>query len=70
MGGAFIGVADSIETVYWNPAGLDQNKKRDHSLYYDLKPGGSIGYRSFFAINRNSTLPLWGFLILHIRFGA
>lgn len=53
MGGAFIGVADSIETVYWNPAGLTQIKEESIYLTLTLNHNDQMGYRSFIALNQN-----------------
>jgi hypothetical protein len=35
MGGAFVGVADDVNSVFWNPAGLAQMEKREFSAMYN-----------------------------------
>jgi len=35
MGGAFVGVANDVNTVFWNPAGLTQIEKREFSAMYN-----------------------------------
>ena len=35
MGGAFVGVANDVNSVFWNPAGLTQMEKRELSLMYN-----------------------------------
>jgi len=34
MGGAFVGVADDLSAIYWNPAGLTQTKVPNISIFY------------------------------------
>ncbi len=50
MGGAFVGLADDINALYWNPAGLFQVKEREASFMflkpYDEVPGLGYGYLS------------------------
>lgn len=53
MGGAFVAVADSIETVYWNPAGLTQLKEEKNHFTLTLNSEDQMGYRSFLALNKN-----------------
>jgi len=35
MGGAFVGVANDVNTVFWNPAGLTQLEKREFTAMYN-----------------------------------
>jgi hypothetical protein len=35
MGGAFVGVADDVNSVFWNPAGLTQMEKRELTAMYN-----------------------------------
>lgn len=35
MGGAFVGVANDVNSVFWNPAGLTQMEKRELSAMYN-----------------------------------
>ncbi|MBD3181685.1 PorV/PorQ family protein [Candidatus Poribacteria bacterium] len=35
MGGAFVGVANDVNSVFWNPAGLTQTEKRELSAMYN-----------------------------------
>ena len=35
MGGAFVGVANDVNSVFWNPAGLIQMEKREFSAMYN-----------------------------------
>lgn len=46
MGGAFIGLANDVNAVYWNPAGLAQINKYQMTYTY----GEHFGYSNFFAI--------------------
>lgn len=36
MGGAFVGVANDVNSVFWNPAGLTQMEKREFSAMYNV----------------------------------
>lgn len=36
MGGAFVGVADDVNSVFWNPAGLTQMEKCEFSAMYNV----------------------------------
>ena len=36
MGGAFVGVANDVNSVFWNPAGLTQMEKRELSAMYNV----------------------------------
>lgn len=53
MGGAFISVADSVEAVYWNPAGLTQLNEESIHFTLTLNKRDQMGYRSFLALNKN-----------------
>jgi len=35
MGGAFVGVANDVNSVFWNPAGLTQTEKRELTAMYN-----------------------------------
>ena len=45
MGGAFVGVADDVNSVFWNPAGLTQMEKRELTAMYNSWFAG-INYAS------------------------
>ncbi len=45
MGGAFVGVANDVNSVFWNPAGLTQMEKRELSAMYNSWFAG-INYAS------------------------
>lgn len=50
MGGAFIGVADDITAVYWNPAGMANLQGLVFHSTITLSPiGERMGYREFYA---------------------
>ncbi|MBA2133946.1 PorV/PorQ family protein [Capillibacterium thermochitinicola] len=53
MGGAFISLADSVEAVYWNPAGLTQIDGEYIHFTLTVNEKDQMGYRSFFAFNKN-----------------
>ena len=36
MGGAFVGLANDVNSVFWNPAGLTQMEKREFSAMYNV----------------------------------
>ncbi len=46
IGEAFVGLADDINTLYWNPAGLGQLKDREVTIMY-LKPFNEINGLSY-----------------------
>ncbi|MBA2132435.1 PorV/PorQ family protein [Capillibacterium thermochitinicola] len=50
MGGAFIGVADDINAVYWNPAGLVQLKEPEFTWTRTLNNRDTINYDDFLAV--------------------
>lgn len=50
MGGAFIGVADDINAVYWNPAGLVQLEQAEITWTRTLNHRNIINYDDFFAV--------------------
>lgn len=50
MGGAFIGVADDINAVYWNPAGLVQLEESQFTWTRTLNNRDVINYDDFLAI--------------------
>jgi len=50
MGGAFIGVADDINGVYWNPAGLVQLEESQFTWTRTLNNRDVINYDDFLAI--------------------
>ena len=45
MGGAFVGVANDVNSVFWNPAGLTQMEKREFTAMYNSWFAG-ISYTS------------------------
>lgn len=52
MGGAFIGIADDITTVYWNPAGVISLEPNIYHLTLTISPPvDRMGYRSFWVIS-------------------
>jgi hypothetical protein len=53
MGGAFISLADSVEAVYWNPAGLTQIDGEYIHFTLTINNKDQMGYRSFFAFNKS-----------------
>src|SRR5690554_3377079 len=53
MGGAYISLADSVEAVYWNPAGLTQIDGEYIHFTLTVNEKDQMGYRSFFAFNKN-----------------
>lgn len=61
MGGAFIAVADGVEAVYWNPAGLTQVMEEVVHYTITLTPQDQMGYRSFWGINKNLGRTSMGF---------
>lgn len=44
MGGAFIAVADDVNTVYWNPAGLSNVRERQFAWQRAVKNRDSMNY--------------------------
>ncbi|HHW11423.1 MAG TPA: hypothetical protein GXX33_00260 [Firmicutes bacterium] len=50
MGGAFIGVADDINAVYWNPAGLVQLKESAVTWTRTLNNRDVVNYDDFLAV--------------------
>jgi hypothetical protein len=50
MGGAFIGVADDINAVYWNPAGLVQLEESEITWTRTLNNRDIINYDDFLAV--------------------
>ncbi|NLM36527.1 MAG: hypothetical protein GX202_00175 [Firmicutes bacterium] len=50
MGGAFIGVADDINAVYWNPAGLVQLEKTEFTWTRTLNNRDTVNYDDFLAV--------------------
>lgn len=53
MGGAYISLADSVEAVYWNSAGLTQIEGEYIHFTLTVNEKDQMGYRSFFAFNKN-----------------
>ncbi len=54
MGGAFIGVADDVTTVYWNPAGLINCKTIEGHGTITLNRKDQMGYRMFYAYSNGA----------------
>ncbi len=51
MGGAFIAVADDVNTLYWNPAGVAT--AREGIIYFiTLTSPDQMGYRHFIGVNK------------------
>ena len=49
MGGAFVGVADDVSAVYWNPAGLGQIAHNEVTYTRTMNNRDRINYDDFFA---------------------
>lgn len=52
MGGAFIGIADDVETVYWNPAGLTSVEEEKVHITLTMNSRDQMGYRVFIGFNK------------------
>lgn len=51
MGGAFIGVADDAEAVYWNPAGLALSHRREVTFTHTINNRDFYNYDEFLAVS-------------------
>ncbi|HWR31105.1 MAG TPA: hypothetical protein VN631_14860 [Negativicutes bacterium] len=50
MGGAFIAVADDVNTVYWNPAGLSDIKEPQYGWQRAVKSRDSMNYIDVYEV--------------------
>lgn len=50
MGGAFIAVADDVNTVYWNPAGLSDVKTPQYGLQRAVKSRDDMNYIDVYEV--------------------
>src|ERR1044071_6729021 len=57
MGGAFIGLSDDIESIFYNPAGLGNLVQSGVTAMYQAPELQTS--RSFFAFNKRWTHPQW-----------
>ena len=70
MGGAFVGLADDINAVYWNPAGLTQNKAMSFTSMFNNYLAG-ITYTNLALTFGDPNMPLsTGLAIDYLSAGA
>lgn len=59
MGGAFISIADDVNAIYWNPAGLTQLEQKQTTYTRTMNNRDTYNYDDFFGSanpNKNSSL--------------